>query len=451
MAAPVGTEAHTLIGICDEKIEASHVTSWQCNKLGGYPDWMCLNSQVEPICAACRNTLRLVTQLYCPLEGSQYHRTLYIFTCIAVECLNKQTSWRVIRCQLPVTKLLQENAEKEQEETPQKVAMATEDWCDDADDWGSGSDGESDPISCLATPLTENQVMSSSSATTKHDDSEGCSVAMTTRPSTNMSTNERIEKPKNDLKLSTHDKVVDMHSIGQPTNDKTNSAMEAVHDDVINDVMKNLSITTETTEKSSSVKDCLDVLSFKPFYVSVFDEPSSSSMAPELTNHARELMLNYQQREGVNVLDWQEQSLQLSSVSAGSDEVYEKTTAKHGDRFYQKFSKKLQLCPEQCIRYSWNGRPLYITSPSEGSIIPACPYCSGERVFEVQLMPPIISVLKTTTSSDISLDFGIVMIYTCKRSCWNEPCQPGQFLYREEHVILQADPDSSLINQATFV
>ncbi len=372
---------------------------------------MCLNSQ-EPTCVECRNTLSLVTQLYCPLEGSQYHRTLYIFTCIAVECLNKQKSWRVIRCQLPVSKPPNENAEKGQEETPPKVAIATEDWCDDADDWGSESDGESGQISSLATPLHENQVMGCSSeasfisdqrqATAQYDnDSEHCSVAMTTHPSNLSSKNTRIEKPINDLKLPTHDNVVDSLSIGQSTNDKNIDDMNArwtTNDDVTNDAMKSLSINTETAAKSSPTKqDCL--LSFKPFYVSVFDEPSTSLLATELTNHARELMLNYQQREGVNVLEWQEQSLHMSSVSSGSDEGYEKATAKHGDRIYQKFSKKLQLCPEQCIRYSWNGSPLYITSPSEGSIIPACPYCCGVRVFEVQLMPPLISVLKTTAPS----------------------------------------------------
>ena len=61
-------------------------------------------------------------------------------------------------------------------------------------------------------------------------------------------------------------------------------------------------------------------------------------------------------------------------------------------------------------RYSWNGRPLYITSPSEGSIIPACPYCSGARVFEVQLMPPLISVLKTTTPSGKNLNSTLLLV-----------------------------------------
>lgn len=47
-------------------------------------------------------------------------------------------------------------------------------------------------------------------------------------------------------------------------------------------------------------------------------------------------------------------------------------------------------------RYSWSGEPLFLTCPtSEVTELPACSYCGARRIFEFQLMPALVSMLRS--------------------------------------------------------
>lgn len=49
-----------------------------------------------------------------------------------------------------------------------------------------------------------------------------------------------------------------------------------------------------------------------------------------------------------------------------------------------------------CPRYSWSGEPLFFVCPtSDVSDIPVCSGCGGERTFECQLMPALVSMLSS--------------------------------------------------------
>lgn len=56
--------------------------------------------------------------------------------------------------------------------------------------------------------------------------------------------------------------------------------------------------------------------------------------------------------------------------------------------------------------------------------------------FEIQILPTLISklTLQPRVEKDFQIEFGTVLIYTCVRSCWS-----SLDLYREEHVIVQAE------------
>lgn len=105
-----------------------------------------------------------------------------------------------------------------------------------------------------------------------------------------------------------------------------------------------------------------------------------------------------------------------------------------------------------------------MTSQALGSI-PSCDSCGERRIFELQLMPALVSVLnidtnrKTASKLDNSADcgepeirregleclgsesieFGTVLVYTCSQSCWSEDAS-----FLEEFVIVQSDPDQHL-------
>uniref|UniRef100_A0A8C0ECA4 Programmed cell death protein 2 C-terminal domain-containing protein n=2 Tax=Strigidae TaxID=30459 RepID=A0A8C0ECA4_BUBBB len=53
-------------------------------------------------------------------------------------------------------------------------------------------------------------------------------------------------------------------------------------------------------------------------------------------------------------------------------------------------------------------------------------------------MPALVSMLQS--DSDLSVEFGTVLVYTCERSCWPTNHQTPL----EEFLIVQEDPDQRL-------
>lgn len=94
---------------------------------------------------------------------------------------------------------------------------------------------------------------------------------------------------------------------------------------------------------------------FVPVYMNVVEEPTTSEHSD--MQKAADLLHQYklESRENFEVLF---SSSKRSSRKTGDDkrcqgsgsEVYEKTLAKHGDRTFHKFKKRLSLCPGQVLR-----------------------------------------------------------------------------------------------------
>ncbi|NXX33432.1 PDD2L protein, partial [Nicator chloris] len=173
---------------------------------------------------------------------------------------------------------------------------------------------------------------------------------------------------------------------------------------------------------------------FQPFYISVVDEEDYMGFLD--TDHADKLLKEYQQRECVDL----EQMVSESFAGEGGNEKYEKSEVKSWDHTFHKFMKRISMCPEQILRYSWGGQPLFITCPPANldQDIPACSNCGSSRVFELQLMPTLVSMLQS--DSDLSVEFGTVIVYTCERSCWPTNHQTPL----EEFIFVQEDPDQRL-------
>ena len=127
------------------------------------------------------------------------------------------------------------------------------------------------------------------------------------------------------------------------------------------------------------------------------------------------------------------------------------------------FQKKLSYEPRQVLRYAYEGEPLWYTAPPSKLSIPVCSNCGASRVFEVQLMPTILSYIKINNSSmgsrqqkesdvnDVSaslstidellgngLEFGVVCIYSCPSSCSHHHHHHSLNNICEEHVVVQS-------------
>ncbi|CAN6478758.1 unnamed protein product [Victoria cruziana] len=138
-------------------------------------------------------------------------------------------------------------------------------------------------------------------------------------------------------------------------------------------------------------------------------------------------------------------------------EDYEYDRALDVDRTYMKFKKRLDLYPQQCLRYSYGGKPLLASDQLQepGS----CSLCGGPRHYEMQLMPPLLYFLKEggDASGVVCLtenwNWMTVIIYTCAKSCFLHAGpldnEDGQWIVVEEATLIQYE--GSLLGSARLV
>uniref|UniRef100_A0A3B3XST8 Programmed cell death protein 2 C-terminal domain-containing protein n=1 Tax=Poecilia mexicana TaxID=48701 RepID=A0A3B3XST8_9TELE len=122
-------EQTLLIGLCDGELDPrKYRSTFLTNKVGGKPDWSSAVTGQSPCCRICSAPLAHVVQVYCPLQGSPFHRNLHLFACCQPGCSGMSGSWTALRSQCAEA--------PNQSSTPQVVIPSATDWCESADDWG---------------------------------------------------------------------------------------------------------------------------------------------------------------------------------------------------------------------------------------------------------------------------------------------------------------------------
>lgn len=135
------------------------------------------------------------------------------------------------------------------------------------------------------------------------------------------------------------------------------------------------------------------------------------------------------------------------------DEEFEKYTSQiDDDKLFHKFKKRIANDPEQVIRFDRGGNPLWITTKNQPNDrdIPSCEKCKASRVFEfqvsfrwentcskyyylniknllLQIMPQLLNSYK-----DLSVDWGVIAIYTCSQSCDTDKTYVDEFCYKQD-------------------
>lgn len=354
-----------LLGLRDTAVKGcpKGPSAWTSSKLGGVPDALPAVTTPGPQCSRCAQPLTLVVQVYCPLDGSPFHRLLYVFACARPGCGNSQTrSWKVFRSQcLQVPEKETWNAQN------QSDSLAAENWCEGSQDWGSDTEETPPP-------------------------------------------------PASDLGSDSNDvRALDW-----------TEKLQALR------LQDTALAVTCPSPSGEGLTVPTAVPQFQPYYICVAEEEDYGSVVD--LDHAHSLLQEYQRREGVDM----EQLLSLGS--SDGDEKYEKTTVSSGDPTFYRFMKRIAACQEQILRYSWSGEPLFLSCPTfEVSEVPACSGCGGQRTFEFQLMPALVSML-SSANLGLAVEFGTILVYTCKQSCW----PPNQQMPMEEFCVLQEDPDEFL-------
>lgn len=63
-----------------------------------------------------------------------------------------------------------------------------------------------------------------------------------------------------------------------------------------------------------------------------------------------------------------------------------------------------------------------------------CQHCAGDLVFELQLLPTLVSSLQLVGNSSGQIEFGTVFVLACKNSCWTP-----EDTIRSEYVYVQRE------------
>ncbi|XP_018319898.1 programmed cell death protein 2 [Agrilus planipennis] len=99
---------------------------------------------------------------------------------------------------------------------------------------------------------------------------------------------------------------------------------------------------------------------------------------------------------------------------------------KDQDKEFLNFRDRISTQPDQVVRYERGGSPLYIAKDPKPNLIPECEVCGGPRQFEFQIMPQMLSMLK-----QYDLDWGVLLVYTCKASCTKEGYK-REFIFKQD-------------------
>ncbi|RUS68667.1 hypothetical protein EGW08_023571 [Elysia chlorotica] len=449
-----------LIGLIDQPIHKQENVGWDTNKVGGYPIWLNTPpaSQAScPPCRLCRGPQSLVAQLYCPLGGSAYHRCLYVFAC-PNRCNLQTQGWQVFRSMQydptfdATCSGSNKSTGKDHNNDQHKGDVDVSSWAEDADDWGDGADDWGD-----AEDNWGGSEADASQTATK--DSLVCSddLVMTIESKSDSD----VHPSANDMQHLADNFSAQMNiisnsdaSVGSPVANGSNatSTLEAEPDGGVEESMLVVDagrldamaeiLNTKHEEKMLAIaRDPLiygDV-KFKAYYLEVVEEPVEEE---QVSDHVLNLIKDYEKSEGHSLSSLLHERSKTGKGKSGASEGYEKSELRHGDRKFHKFLKRLQRCPQQCVRYNRGGDPLLVDELED---IARCPACGGERVFELQLLPALLPWLQVDgTEHNVEIDFGTVLVFTCKNNCWQDEVAPHSSQLMEEVIVLQGDPDRHL-------
>ncbi|XP_053979457.1 programmed cell death protein 2-like [Hylaeus anthracinus] len=408
------------LGYEDEYVTDKHRSSinFMTNKIGGFPNCHEKTTLSLPQCRLCGLHQLLALQLYVPLDNSKYHRTLYIFACINPNCWNQNESWTCIRVQV-----LEDECKTNALDSSSVNVPSTTSWLSDADDWGDNLNDNSEKNG--NNLLSNNAIKLNFSLRREIDENirEELSVLHVDDPNANSPAS--VESP------------VGIGAVGRLDSPQASAEIDGEESEVV-------CIDTPTQPQCDLISLLHDVTPFpiqlesntetKFSFVEIFLSVEEEDRGTDVPQHVCDLLLEYQYRNP-DLSTKSVADLDESKTTETATEKYEKSIPMHGDEMFHNFVSQIQKNPGQLLRYSRDNSMPLLLYPISGCV-GRCRHCGSEMTFELQILPTLISklILQPRTEKNFQIEFGTVLVYTCARSCWS-----ATDLYREEHVIVQAE------------
>ncbi|KAI6044214.1 programmed cell death protein 2 [Pisolithus marmoratus] len=429
-----GAETDVLLGVPDGRVESENdLRDAAVSRIGGLPVRALLPSREPPFpssqCDNCSNPTELLVQIWCPFENSPMDRALYIWGCARASCQRQPGSvraWRALRYNADYAAKLEKK--KARKDAQRKAA--------------------SPPPANDANPFSM-QASAAPSPFGLGDQIFGQAPSNPFGPSPAVEVDEDDDQSDDESKTSsTEDSLV-------------------------------------TAMASTTIQDSpwTAAPSYPPTYLSTMSEyipPAPKAKIPQNTRI--------------------EDSADDDSGGKGSSwglEAYENTLKV--DLVFERFTKRISHTADQCLRYDLKGTPLPFASdkvfevlfpappqdplPVTGaafkvvapvkrsyntSSIPHCSICKSNRVFECQLMPNLINILRAATKDKgvddrtltdaerikavqdslksnqtadrRGMEWGTCMVFSCEKDCCLDVGgKDAKECWREEHVLVQWD------------
>ncbi|CAH0482636.1 unnamed protein product [Peronospora belbahrii] len=371
-----------LLGVIQERQSVDNNSPY-VSKAGGTPAWYLKppSEAASLTCSNCSKSLFLVAQVYAPVETD---RTLYVFGCNSVSCMETLGSWRVLRDQVEVAK--NDAALEEVEKLTEQVKLAWE-LDSDGSNWSDDDSNTQAPtVDLLDFEVLLQQRNDAMQIRTK-----------TTKLTTPTNNTDHVKESASSIDRNAFSALL-IEVIDEPCEDSTGDRDFEHENRLLEEYLKQ-----EEEEKSTEIRELRNVI-------------TNLKKKQDAVHHA--------------------------SAATSTGESYEKTPA--GQRHLLRFQKRISRCPQQCLRYDYGGEPLWPVVAPQDLKVPSCAGCGSDRLFEMQLYPTINYFLKvdeyvvidttlvdssvstsTTITSATSktmvstggMDWLSLLIYSCSRSC----------------------------------
>mmetsp|Transcript_50377 Transcript_50377/g.79864 ORF Transcript_50377/g.79864 Transcript_50377/m.79864 type:complete len:405 (+) Transcript_50377:147-1361(+) len=383
-----------LLGDIGRALPDSEQLDLGLSRLGGDPIWAKLPSEESVArqrdslaCRKCGRARDFIGQLSASYEGSP-SRTLYIFACLAGSCGADDGAWQVLR----TTGLPPE----------QSIANSSK---------SSSTEGIGDSREChlgLGTSPIEDRCSSASTLDEPFKNSDWGASEFDTSVS------------DSDIEALLMTAACDRKTLVKQPFAQTSQ-----------------STTPYDASARSGRRGPLTPQAPWPCFSLVIYEDLVMNTSVDNNEKERELLERYRQSElaagdeawlrDVQIGTEASQTAAQDIVVGDSDQVEEEEDR----QWFIEFQSCLERSPSQVVRYSWGGRPLWITSPPEEASNPSwpprCGQCGAPRKFEAQLLPTLfyqIRKLCPDRVGDVDIEWGTILIYTCSRDCQAiDPCQ----------------------------
>ncbi|KAJ2777780.1 hypothetical protein H4R18_004975 [Coemansia javaensis] len=431
------------LGYADERIDPAHDTDPLASRLGGRPLW--LDGASPPpardtaVCGQCGSDMLLLVQAYVPLHGSPYDRVLYVWACNRRACSGRPGATRAVRAHLlnaEYAKRLEKSktAKSKARAAPAKPTL-----------FSGGGQGP-------APPLDFGSVWRA--------------AAPAAQPAGGLFSGPLFGKrdsvpPADELSAD----------IGRLSIAPSPAEPSPVEPSPVEPSRPEPS-QPDTTE--DWVDWSLDVQGAQAMYLAFEDEDVAGTK-----DRGRGRAGPAGPEQPADDGEWGEEKYEAATLPRGTDAAF------------ARFARTASRNPEQVMRYQFGGAPLLYTardetarllgaaapgheqhaddSDSDGDDghgawgyspggLPRCPRCGGRRVFECQLMPALLSVLRLSShvpqrqmqqqrlvgrelmqAVDLGAEFGTVLVFVCEDDCHDDGQPAAAAAYYDELVLVQLE------------